>query len=218
MIIIAFLASVLGCVAPSDTSVVGFWESEAVSRGGIGQSIELKANGELLSSTTILVDQVYRAADGRLFIGENAKALREAKDGTAVNVTKDLLVQFDNKGDEIRKERLGSQVQGTSPLVGSWKYRHYTGAIAFERYTEDGRFLFRLPMTSQQGCYRAVSGSLSLDTARRKSEMQYSLVGASLTLRRPDGKSYAYRRAEPWYPRDRVDYQPPKKDAGDPGG
>jgi hypothetical protein len=217
LIIIAFLASVLGCVPPSDTSVVGFWESEAVSRGGIGQSIELKANGELLSSTTIIVDQVYRAADGRLFIGENAKALSEAKDGTAVNVTKDLLVQFDDKGDEIRKERLGGQVQGTSPLVGSWKYRHYTGAIAFERYTEDGRFLFRLPMTSQHGCYRAASGSLSLNTAGR-SAMQYSLVGASLTLRSADGKSYAYRRAEPWYPRDRIDYQPPKKDAGNPGG
>ena len=210
MIIIALVASVLGCVPPSDTSVVGFWESETTSRGGIGQSIELKANGELLSSTTVIVDQIYRAADGKLFIGDSAKTLTEAKDGTAFNVTKDLLVQTDQTDGEIRKKRLGGQVQGTSPLVGAWQYRHYTGAIAFERYTEDGRFLFRLPMTSQHGCYRATSDSVSLDTAGRKSTMQYTLAGASLTLRSADGKSYAYRRAEPWYPRDRVDYQPPK--------
>lgn len=210
MIIIAILASVLGCVPPSDTSVVGFWESETTSRGGMGQSIELKANGELLSSTIVIVDQIYRAADGKLFIGDSSKTLTEAKDGTAFNVTKDLLVQTDQTDGEIRKERLGSLAQGTSPLVGAWQSRHYTGAIALERYTEDGRFLFRLPMTSQPGCYRATSDSLSLDTAGRKSTMQYTLVGPTLTLRSADGKSYAYRRAEPWYPRDRIDYQPPK--------
>ncbi len=215
--IIALVASVLGCVPPSDTSVVGFWESEATSRGGIGHSIELKANGELLSSTTVIVDQLYRAAGGKVFIAESAEALSGTIDGTAFEVTKDRLVQTDEKGGEIRKERLGGPGQGTSPLIGAWQYRHYTGVIAFERYTEDGRFLFRLPMTSQHGCYRATSGSLSFDTAERKSTRHYTIVGATLTLRSADGKAYAYRRAEPWYPRDQLDYQAPKKDAGRPG-
>jgi hypothetical protein len=210
VVIIAFLASILSCVPPSDTSVIGFWESENTSRGGIGQSIELKVSGELLSSATILVDQVYRAADGKLFIAESAKALSGANDGAAFKVIKDFLVQSDGEGGEIRKERLGGQGEGPSPLVGAWKYRHYTGAIAFERYMEDGRFLFRLPMTSQPGCYGATGDSLSLDTGGRTSTMQYTLAGATLTLRSADGKSYCYRRAEAWYPRDRIDYQPPK--------
>ena len=210
MVIIALVASVLACVTPSDTSAVGFWESETTSRGGIGQSIELKANGELVSATTVMVDQVYRAADGKLFIAEGAKALSEAKEGAAFTVTKDFFVQKDDQGGEIQRKRLSGQAQGTSPLVGAWQYRHYTGAIAFERYMEDGRFMFRLPMTSQQGCYGATSDSLSLDTAGRKTTMQYTVAGATLTLRSAAGKSYTYRRAEPWYPRDRIDYQPPK--------
>jgi hypothetical protein len=42
--------------------------------------------------------------------------------------------------------------------------------------------LFRLPMTSQAGCYDAANGSLALDTPQRKSTMQYALDGATLTL------------------------------------
>ena len=201
MVVIAFVASVLGCVASSDTAIVGFWESESRSRGGIGQTIELKASGELLSSTTVMLDQVYRPADGKLFI---------AGSGAPFKVTKDALVQTDDKGDEIRKERVGGQAEGKDPLVGAWRYRHYTGAVAFERYTEDGRLLFRLPMTSQQGCYRATGDSLSLDIAGRASTAQYAVAGTRLTLRSADGKSHVYRRAEPWYPREQIDYQPPK--------
>jgi hypothetical protein len=201
LIVVAFVASVLGCVAPSDTAVGGFWESESTSRGGIGQTIELKASGELLSSMTIMVDEVYRTADGKLFV---------AGSGAPFTVTNDRLVQTDGKGDEIRKERVGGQAAGKDPIVGAWRYRHYTGAIAFERYTEDGRLLFRLPMTSENGCYRATGDSLSLDIAGRTSTAQYTVVGTRLTLRSADGKTYAYRRAEPWYPRERIDYQPPK--------
>ena len=86
MIIVALLASILGCAPPSDTSVVGFWESEATSRGGIGHAIELNANGELLRSTTVIFDQVYRVVGGKLFIAENAQALDGAKDGPAFRV------------------------------------------------------------------------------------------------------------------------------------
>ena len=65
---------------------------------------------------------------------------------------------------------------------------------------------------AQQGCYRVNSGSLSLDAAGRSSTMQYTLGGTTLTLRSADGKPSSYRRAEPWYPRERLDYQPPKRE------
>jgi hypothetical protein len=175
VVVIALVAAVLGCVTPPDTAVVGFWESENVSLGGIGQSLELKASGELISSTTVMVDAAYRTADGKLFIA--------GESGAPFKVTKDVLVQTDDMGDEIRKERVGSQAAGKGPLVGVWRYRHYTGAVTFERYTEDGRFLFRLPMTSQHGCYRVTSDALSLDIAGRANTAQYTLAGTTLTLR-----------------------------------
>jgi outer membrane protein assembly factor BamB len=210
LLILALLASALGCVSPGDTALIGFWESEATSQGGIGHTLELKADGELVTSFTVMVDGVYRATAGSLFIAENAKALAETTDGTRFTITQNLFVYTDSDGQEVRKERLGVQPRASTPLVGDWRYRHDTGAIAYERYTDDGRLLFRLPMGSWQGCYRAASGSFSMSTPQVNSTMQYTLASGRLTLREGAGKSSAYRRAEPWYPRDLLDYQPPK--------
>src|SRR5262249_20052136 len=201
--------SAMGCVSPGDTSLIGFWESEATSQGGIGHTLELKADGKLVTSFTVMVDGVYRATAGSLFIAENAKALAEATEGTRFTITQNLFVLTDSDGQDIRKERLGVQPRANTPLVGDWRYRHDTGAIAYERYTDDGRLLFRLPMGSRQGCYRAASGSFTMNTLQVNSTMQYTLASGRLTLREGAGKSSAYRRAEPWYPRDLVDYQPP---------
>src|SRR5262245_25267996 len=200
----------MGCISPGDTALIGFWESEATSQGGIGHTLELKADGELVTSFTMMVDGVYRTTAGSLFIAENAKALAETTDGTRFTITRNLLVYADSDGQEVRKERLGVQSRASTPLVGDWRYRHDSGAIAYERYTDDGRLLFRLPMGSWQGCYRAASGSFSMNTPQVNSTMQYTLASGRLTLREGAGKSSAYRRAEPWYPRDLVDYQPPK--------
>jgi len=211
MITILLLAGALGCTPPPDASVVGLWESEATSRGGIGHSIELKSNGELLSSTIIMIDQVYRVADGKLFTAETPKAVNAVTNGMTFKIAKDLLVQSNADGSEIiRKERLGAQVGPSGSLIGAWRYQHYTGAVAFELYTADGRFLFRLPMTSDEGCYDAANGSVTVDTPKGKNTMQYTRDRATLTLQNVGGKPYAYRRADPWYPRDQLDYRPPK--------
>jgi len=209
LILLVLFASALGCVAPADTSLIGFWESEATSQGGIGHALELKADGALLISFVVMVNQVYRASSGSLFLADNAKALAETTDGTRFTIAQNVFVHSDSDGQELRKERLGVQPRVNTPLIGDWRYRHDTGVIAYERYTDDGRFLFRLPMGSWQGCYRAASGSLSMNTPQDKSTMQYTLASGQLTLREGGGKTFTYRRAEPWYPRDRVDYQPP---------
>ena len=210
MLILVLLASAMGCISPGDTSLIGFWESEATSQGGIGHTLELKADGELVTSFTVMVDGVYRATAGSLFFADNAKALAETTDGARFTITQNLFVHTDSDGQEVRKERLGVQPRASTPLVGDWRYRHYTGAIAYERYTDDGRLLFRLPMGSWHGCYRAASGSFSMNTPQVNSTMQYTLASGRLTLREGAVKSSAYRRAEPWYPRDLVGYQPPK--------
>ena len=210
MLILVLLASAMGCMPPSDTSLIGFWESETTSQGGIGHSLEMKANGELVTSFIVMVDGVYRTTAGSLFFAENAKVLAETTDGAPFTITQNLFVQRDSDGQEIRKERLGAQPRASAPLVGDWRYRHYSGAIAYERYTDDGRLLFRLPMGSWQGCYRAASGAFSMNTPKVNTTMHYTLTSGRLTLREGAGKSSVYRRVEPWYPRDLVDYQPSK--------
>lgn len=215
MIVQLLLVSAMGCLPPSDSAVAGFWESEGTSGGGIGHTLELKADGEVLMSTTVMVDEVYRTRDGRLFVAETASDLAAATDGTDFSIVESVLVQAGaREGGESRKERIGPRPESPASLVGAWRYRHYTGAIAFERYAPDGRFLFRLPMSSDRGCYRTDGGSLGIAVAQADNSMKYSVIGGKLVLRKADGEPHAYRRAEPWYPRDQLDYQPPKADEG----
>ena len=121
MLILVLLASAMGCIAPSDTSLIGFWESEATSRGGIGHTLELKADGELVTSFVVMVDGVYRATAGSLFFAENAKALAETTDGAPFTITQNLFVQRDSDGQEIRKARLGVEPRASTPLIGDWR-------------------------------------------------------------------------------------------------
>ena len=118
LLILVLLASAIGCISPSDPSLIGFWESEATSQGGIGHTLELKADGELVTSFTVMVDGVYRATAGTLFFAGNAKALAEATDGTPFTITQNQFVLRDSDGQEIRKDRLGVQPRGSTPLVG----------------------------------------------------------------------------------------------------
>jgi 2-polyprenyl-6-methoxyphenol hydroxylase-like FAD-dependent oxidoreductase len=205
------LAAAVTCVAPSGTAPVGFWESDTTSRGGIGVAIELGADGTFLMSTTVMVEQLYRVTDGKLFMADSAAALATTTDGRPFTVTADTLTHADGRGSEIRKERVGAPpAAGASPLVGVWRYRHFAGAIAFERYAADGRLLFRLPLTSEQGCYRATGSSLSIATPQTDTSMQYSVTGQDkLVLKAREGETFSYHRAEPWYPRAQIDYQPP---------
>jgi hypothetical protein len=213
VIVQLLLASAMGCLPPSDSSVAGFWESEGTSGGGIGHTIELKADGEILMSTTVMVDEVYRVRDGRLFVAMTAPDLAARTDGVPFSIIENVLVQGDAQG-QVRKERLGTRPEASTALVGAWRYRHDTGAIAFERYAPDGRFLFRLPMSSDLGCYRTDGGSLGIAAAQVSNSMKYAVVDGKLVLRKADGEPHTYRRADPWYPRDQLDYQPPKTDEG----
>jgi hypothetical protein len=203
------VAAALACTPPSDGTVVGFWESTSTTRGGIGQAIEPKPSGEMVTSTTFIVDQAYRAADGKLALAEGATKLDTPTGETTFKIVNGVFLQSDGEGGEIRKERLGTTEAGADSIVGAWRYRHYTGAIAFERYTTDGRLLFRLPMTSQTSCYQATDTTVTVETPGRATLMTYTVAGSMLTLRSSDGKSYGYRRADPWYPRDQIDYRPP---------
>ena len=209
MITAVLLLTAVTCATPSSPAVTGFWESDT-SRGGIGQTLELKPDGSANVSVVIIVSQLYRTADGKLFIAEDANGLKAPANSAPFSVTSTTLVQKNAEGHEVPKERVGPlPASGVPLLVGVWRYRHYTGAIAFERYTVDGHFLFRLPLTSHQGCYRVAGTSLSLEMVESSNKMQYTVSGDTLTLSREGGKSTTYHRGEPWYPRDKIDYKPP---------
>ena len=103
-----------GVSPPAIHSLIGFWESEATSQGGIGHTLELKADGKLVTSFTMMVDGVYRATAGSLFIAENAKALAETTNGTRFTITQNLFALTDGDGQDRLARRVVKYLERTS--------------------------------------------------------------------------------------------------------
>src|SRR5689334_6174546 len=49
-----------------NSPLIGEWEAVARSRGGLGATLELKADGTLVSSLGAMVDAIYRVEGGDL--------------------------------------------------------------------------------------------------------------------------------------------------------
>jgi hypothetical protein len=197
-----FLSSTL-----QTTPLVGLWDSATTSTGGIGSTLEFRADGTFVEATTVIVNGYYRIIDGRLVVGDQplgskadaAKSLRIAVDG-------DVLRQTAPDGAVLRKDRLGRPEVGKPAIVGAWRYRHYTGTTAFERYTDDGRMFFRLPMKSSVGRYVLQGNQLLLKRPNQADRaMTVVLAGDELTLTSTD-RTANYRRdnAGPWYDREHI--------------
>jgi hypothetical protein len=199
---VAVLAA-LTCTTPKAEGLLGFWESKKTSKGGIGHTMEFRPDGVAVLSTTVIVDMFYRTSKGRLFVGEEADPTKQSDTGGFL-LEGNALVLTATDGKVLKKTRLGV-ADKTPSIVGSWSYRHYTDAVAFELYTVDGRLLFRLPMTAYQGCYSAAEGKL-ITTAPKSATIPFDVRGDELVLRQEGKEPLAYGRVKggAWYPRDVV--------------
>jgi len=202
-------------MAPPSNDLVGLWESTRTSKGGIGHTLEFRTDGSFLEAITVLVELSYRVVNGNLFVADTPADAKQSKDGIQIILERDTLVVTGPDGSAERRKRMESNGAADS-IAGAWSYRHYTGAIAYERYSPDGRLSFRLPMTSSTGCYQAKAGALTLVfTDNRKSPTGYTLRGDRLDLHSKEDRLTRYRRSAfgPWYPRDNIDYRPPAQNA-----
>ncbi len=120
-------------------------------------------------------------------------------------------IRYAANGSEIPATRIGTPVAGASPLVGSWRYRHYTGAIAFEHYTQDGRLALRLPMNASVDCYDVdlAARRVTISTPDGDRPLQFDLAEDELRLTSGE-RIWDYGRAEwgKWYDIEHIDYVP----------
>jgi len=208
------ITAIINCTAPSNSDLVGLWESEQVSKGGIGHTLEFKSDGSYVEATTVIVDMRYRFENGKLAVFESQVSPDTIMDSSAAIIFEDnghILKGAD--GSTVRKERIGkAPPKGISPIIGAWQYRHYTGGMAFERYTPDNVMQFRLPMTSSTGCYAVEKDQLNIIQKDKKTKIPIKLNGGQLALENENKSPSRYRRdqAGAWYPRDKIDYKPPQ--------
>jgi hypothetical protein len=169
--------------------------------------MEFRADGTFVEAIAVLVNAYYRLDGSRVVLSETVGG-KEAG-SQEFRVEGNSLLQKGPDGSTLRKDRMKGDGATPGSILGSWRYRHYTGAIAFERYTSGGQMFFRLPMRSWSGCYTLNGGEVSWLRDGRIALAKFELRGNWLALR-TSSTEYVYDRqdAGPWYEREHLDIRP----------
>ena len=201
------LAGLLTCPVPGSMEIVGLWESRETSKGGIGHTVEFREDGTFVEAITVIVNGFYRLDGNRLLLSETVGGTEA---GSQFRVEGNTFVHIGPDGSVSRKERLKGPSAAEGSVAGNWSYRHYTGAIAFERYTNNGQMLFRLPLKSSSGCYSVSGRGLSWSPQGRNIVAKLQVRGDTLALENPARSTTVYVRepSGPWYDREHLDIKP----------
>jgi hypothetical protein len=205
------LASTLTCQPVINKELVGLWESTSISKGGIGNNIEFRMDGSYIAAVTVLVDLRYEVKNGKLYTGKNAGEPVSYEAGTEIKVENNALVLIGQNGEkEVRKRISPGRADS---VVGKYKYRHYTGAIAYEQYTADGVMQFRLPMRSTRGCYLVTGNEVKVIPPDQEAKtLQYKLsTGQLILIDQKNPSTYKRVKDGAWYESGNIDYKPPDK-------
>ncbi len=176
------------CQVPESNQLVGLWESENRSKGGIGHAFEFRADGSFVESPTVLVDSYYRVSGDHLIVGDKPNP-EPGKNTTPLPLAAML------------GERVGSPVPGQPSHVGVWRSPFPAGGMAYQKLTPEGRLLFRLAMKPAKGCYRFDGTRLTLAIGGKETSGSAELRNDDLILRFPNRNADEYHRdpAGPWY-------------------
>lgn len=182
-------------VAPS---LVGRWDAATRSAGGIGQIIELRADGSMTHWYAAMVEFTY-VVQGSLLITSFTSATGGAMEQTTTEIRfeGDALIQKSaQSGAETRMTRKRAGGPHDAPIVGVWAYAHEAGGTAFMMYTADGRLIFRLPMRADRGRWSVSGDKLTIGPMPATARLTYRAEGDQLLLTDDQGKQVTYTRAE----------------------
>ena len=205
------LASTLTCQPVLNKELVGLWESTSISKGGIGNNIEFRIDGSYVAAVTVLVDLRYEVKNGKLYTGKNTGEPVSFEAGAEIKVDNNALILIGQNGEKEVRNRISPG--RANSVVGKYKYRHYTGAIAYEQFTADGLMQFRLPMQSTRGCYLVSGNEVKVTSPNQEAKtLQYKLSAGRLVLvDQKNPSTYKHVKDGAWYESGNIDYKPPDK-------
>lgn len=205
------LAAGLACQVQEEKDLIGFWESMAVSRGGIGLNFEFKGDGSYSTAEVVLVDLTYDIKDEKLYISKNQGEPVSYEKGLKIVLSETDLVLVGDNGRKKVRNRLTKN--SSKSIVDKYRYRHYTRAIAYEKYTKDGKFLIRIPMKATNGCYTASKDTLVIKQSEHDDKQIKYRIHKGKLLMKDSNKSYSYNPVKEgaWYKSDMIDYKKPVK-------
>lgn len=168
--------------APMTEPLVGRWDAEARSRGGLGTWMTLSADHTCAQTSGAMVDGTWQLTGDRL--------TRKVSEGPGASVhTEDLMITVSEGTltmqvgpDKRQMTRVGQPSARGPALVGVWSYPHPAGGPAYEDFEPDGRYLFRLPISTTLGTWRADQTQLHLTVNQQTRSFNWSINAGRLTL------------------------------------
>ena len=186
-----------GEAADAAEPLLGRWESVTRSAGGLGQVIELRADGSMTQWIAALVELTYQLQGAQLITTFRAPSGASEVQSMTIRFEGDVMIQHEARsGEEITLTRKRSGGAQDPPIVGVWTMPHETGPMAYFLYTRDGRLVFRLPIRADRGGWSASGDQLTLGPGPGAgTTVRYEILGGQLALH--DGQiRRVYTRAE----------------------
>ena len=201
----------------ASATIVGTWELAQTSNEGIATKLDFAADGAYTVTGRGLVDFTYAVGSGRLTTNFKDPTTGESVNFTnSIRLEQDTLTQRGNNllfGNDISMKRVRAAIKGDDPILGLWSYPDYTGVSVFVEFAKNGRGQFQLPMGSCSGTWtdaggghltvsrcilRIVPRKMTCSLAQGLIQWDYSIEGAVLTLKNPQGIEAKFnRRASP---------------------
>ncbi|MEO6688749.1 MAG: hypothetical protein ABIS07_15620 [Dokdonella sp.] len=195
------------CPDPASQALLGLWESNQKTKGGFGQAIEFRGDGIYVGSFGVIVDMFYRISDDQVLAGLTP----EVRDLAATfRVEGDTMTETYADSSTVARTRFGRERSGSVPVGGTWRYRHPTGPMAFEWYTDDQRLLLRIPMRSESSCYAVSADTLTVSKpSGQKASLQFEIQEQTLSLMEAGEPVRMYTKSPAvWYDIQHLDVGP----------
>ena len=176
-------------VAPSP--LVGRWDAETRSNGGLGIWFELGDQGACSQTVGVMLDGTWSLDGQFVTLSVTVPSGPPAVQRGSVTFDGPTLTQaFEGTPKQMLRE---GPVPVTPTLVGVWTYPYPTGGTAYEEYTPDGRSLFRLPIKTTSCRWTVDADRLVLTLGNESTTSRWRIVDDRLTME-VNGQSRVYRR------------------------
>ncbi len=182
--------------AASATGPAGRWESVERQQGGMGYTLEFQDAGVAKYTVGVMMDGTYRVRADTLLVsvGDSASGFETRR--TAFRVAGDTLLVTPPQGGAPLAMRRTEPALAGGPVTGSWTYAHPVGADAYETFTPEGQFFFRLFVQRASGTWGVTADSISVSfPGNPPFAAQWALDGDRLSLTDRQGKTTLYHRA-----------------------
>jgi hypothetical protein len=153
----------------SEADYLGFWEVTGRSDSGLGSALEILPEGKCKWGMIAILDYRYELNDGSVAFEFDDKRTPPVP----VGVIEDGTWTMGDGETRIVRTRI-SKAEGDNWILGVWRYPHYTGATAYERFNPDGSVELRVPTFWQKrsgASIRRAGGSTSTTLPRRVTDL-----------------------------------------------